>query len=87
MVAYRNCSFNDLVNDAKSNGRTEELKNYGLSTVSAKRVDKETGNKVSYKRQRTFLEIKKWYYSMYYPEMLPKAKPKPATIYDQLAEL
>lgn len=87
MVAYSKCGFDDIVADAKANGRTEELKQYGLGTVNAKRVDKETGDKVSYKRKRTFLEIKKWYYSLYYPELLPRKKELPPTIYDKLAEL
>lgn len=87
MVAYKDCSFDDLVADAKKNDRIEELKSYGLSTVTAKRVDKETGEKVSYKRRRTFLEQKHHYYSLFYPELLPKKKERPVTIYDKLEAL
>ncbi|MBO7734878.1 MAG: hypothetical protein J6S67_20120 [Methanobrevibacter sp.] len=86
MVDYKNCTFADIVNDAKANGRTDELKTYGLGTVTVKKTD-DDGNKTTTKRKRTFLEIRKWYYSLYYPEMLPKKKELPPTIYDLLEEL
>ena len=78
MVEYKKAQFADIIADAKAHGRAEELKTYGLGKVKGK-----DGKK----RQRTFLEIKKFYYQSYYPDMLPIAKPKEKTIYDLLAEL
>lgn len=86
MVEYKKAQFADIIADAKAHGRAEELKTYGLGKVTAKRVE-EDGTKVSYKRQRTFLEVKRWYFGQYYPELLPKAKPKKKTMYDLLEEL
>ena len=87
MVAYNKASFDDLVLDAKKFDRTEELKKYGLGTVKAKRVNKETGERETYTRKRTFMEIKYWYYNSFYPELLPKKKVAAPTMYDKLAEL
>ena len=78
MVDYKKAEFADLVADAKANGRVEELKDIGLAKVKAK-----DGGK----RKRTYLEIKKLYFSRYYPDMMPKAKAKAKTIYDILEEL
>ena len=82
---YLTASFADIVADAKANDRVDELKAYGLGTVSAKKVVND--EEVKYRRKRTYLEIKRWYFKNYYPEQVPTAKPKPITISDQLAEL
>jgi len=87
MIAYKDCSFDDLVADAKKNDRVDELKSYGLSTTKSKRVNKETGEKETYTRRRTFLELKHHYYSLFYPELLPKKKQPIPTIYDKLEAL
>lgn len=78
MIEYKKAQFADLVADAKTNGRVEDLKEIGLAKVK----DKDGG-----KRKRTYLEIKKIYFSRYYPDMMPKAKEKAKTIYDILEEL
>jgi len=86
MVEYKTCQISDIIADAKKFGRVEELKSYGLGKVNAKKIDEE-GNKVSYKRNRTFLEIRKWYYETYYSELLPTKKPAKKTMYNLLEEL
>ena len=85
MVDYLNASLSDIIADAKANDRVDELKAYGLGTVAAKKVVND--EEVKYRRKRTFLEIKRHYFGLYYPEMLPKAKPKKQTMYDLLEEL
>ena len=82
---YLTASFADIVADAKANDRVAELKAYGLQTVNAKKVV--DGEEVKYKRKRTYLEIKRWYFKTYYPSAVPTAKPKPETIYDKLENL
>ena len=78
MVEYKKEQFADIIADAKAHGRAEELKTYGLAKVKGKEGKK---------RQRTFLEVKRWYFGQYYPDMLPKAKPRQKTMYDLLEEL
>jgi hypothetical protein len=82
MVDYKKCQFADILEDAKAHKRTAALKKYGLGKVDAEKADGST-----YKRNRTYLEIKKFYYTEYYPELLPEAKPKEPTIYELLEEL
>jgi hypothetical protein len=82
MVDYKKCQFADILEDAKAHKRTSALKKYGLGMVEAQKADGST-----YERKKTYLEIRKWYYEEYYPELLPEAKQKEPTIYDLLAEL
>lgn len=82
MVNYKKCQFADILEDAKANKRTAQLKKFGLAKVEDTRKDGTV-----YKRNRTYLEIRKWYYEQYYPDLLPVAKPKAPTIFEQLEEL
>jgi hypothetical protein len=86
MIEYRKAALEDLIADAKQFGRVDELKTIGLGKVNATKVNDE-GKKVSYKRNRTYLEIKKVYFQRYYPDMLPVAKPKKKTMYQIFEEL
>lgn len=82
MIEYKSAQFSDILEDAKTNGRASELKEYGLATVEATKKDGTT-----YQRQKTFFEIKKWYYAKYYPDLLPASKSKKPTMFDLLNEL
>lgn len=74
MVRYSVAKFQDLVDDAKANNRVDALKEIGLAPLS-------NG------KPKSFIQIKREYYQRFYEAMIPVAKPKKKTIYDELNEL
>lgn len=74
MVRYSVAKFQDLVDDAKANKRVDVLKEIGLTPLS-------NG------KQKSYIQIKREYYERFYASMIPVAKPKTKTIYEQLEEL
>ena len=71
MVEYRSCKLNDILEDA----RDSQKKTKALKEFAL------SGDKPS------FLTIKRFYYSQFYKELLPKAAEKQPTMWEKIAEL
>lgn len=81
---FKSSSFEQIAMDAKERG--EEACKF-LRSLVEKEIEVETSNKegetVKEKKKSNFLAIKRAYFKEYYPDLLPKAKPKQKTM-DQI---
>lgn len=73
MKEYKKVTIEDLIADATKHDRINTLK-----SMAAKKIK---GRKVS------FLELKRNYFEMFYPEDIPRAKEKAPTFWERIEEL
>lgn len=73
MVDYLYCKLDDIIEDAKANGRVAELKTIAATPVAD--------------RKPSYMEIKRAYYEKFYAELLPKAKEKKPSMWDIIESL
>lgn len=77
---YKSATIEDLVKDAKKQGKE------AIDLLKSFR-DKKIVDKKGVERQVSFITIKRAYFKKFYPDQLPKPKPKAKTINDWLDEL
>lgn len=78
MVEYKDCKREDLIADAKTDSKKKEwLKEYVKTPLK---------NKKGEDRKPTFFEMKRAYYTKFFPELLP-AKADRKTIFELIDEL
>lgn len=73
MLDYKTLTQDDIIEWCVKNNETEWLKRTALKEKNGKKP--------------TFFQIKKAFATRFMPEILPKAKEKPLTMYDKIAAL
>ena len=72
---YKTLTIDEIIDWCVANNQTAWLKEFALK-------EDEQGNTTT-----TFFEIKKAFATKFMPDILPKAKEKPLTMYDKIAAL